>query len=137
MRFAAGHELKLLHVVTRMLGALVRLGVLRSLDHHAGALLRLALRFDRFGSGRSGFHMILSGTGHDGNPLERRFVIIARSGHGLYIPCMPAILMARRLAKGEVPQHGAMPCVDLIDLDTYVAGLEGLDISIVRDIANA
>jgi hypothetical protein len=81
--------------------------------------------------------MILSGTGHDGNPLERRFVIIARSGHGLYIPCMPAILMARRLAKGEVPQHGAMPCVDLIDLDTYVAALEGLDISIVRDIANA
>ena len=42
MRFGAGHELKLLHIGTRMLGALVRLGLVRSLDDHAGALLRLA-----------------------------------------------------------------------------------------------
>jgi len=133
MRFAAGHELHLLHIGTRMLGALVRLRLIRSLDNHAEALLRFALLFDRFGSGRSGFHMILSGTGRDGKPLERRLALIARSGHGPYIPCMPAILMARRLAKGEVPQPGAMPCIDLIDLDTYLAALQGLDISIIRD----
>ncbi len=137
MRFAAGHELHLLHIGTRMLGALVRLGLIRSLDNHAETLLRLAFLFDRFGSGRSGFHMFLSGIGRDGKPLERRLIIIARSGHGPYIPCMPAILMVRRLAKGEVPQLGAMPCVDLIDLDTYLAALEGLDVSIVRDTINA
>ncbi|HEY2532450.1 MAG TPA: saccharopine dehydrogenase NADP-binding domain-containing protein [Xanthobacteraceae bacterium] len=137
MRFAAGHELKLLHIGTRMLGTLVRLRIIRSLDNHAGGLLRLAFLFDRFGSGRSGFHMILSGQGRDGNPLVHRFFIIARSGHGPYIPCMPAILMARRLAKGGVRQRGAMPCVDLIDLGTYIAALEGLDISIVRGTANA
>ncbi len=137
MRFAAGHEVKLLHLGTRMLGALVRLGLLRALDNHAEALLRLALIFDPFGSGRSGFHMILSGVGHDGNPLQRRFVIIARSGHGPYIPCMPAILLARRLANAGAPQRGAMPCVDLIDLDTYLAALGSLDISVVRDAASA
>lgn len=137
MRFAAGHELRLLHVGTRMLGALVRLGLVRSLDNYTEALLRLAFLFDRFGSGRSGFHMILSGIGRDGKPLKRRLVIIARSGHGPYIPCMPAILMARRLAKREVPQPGAMPCVDLIDLEAYLAALKGLDISIVRDAVNA
>jgi saccharopine dehydrogenase-like NADP-dependent oxidoreductase len=137
MRFAAGHELKLLHIGTRMLGALVRLGLVRSLDNNTAGLQRLAFLFDRFGSGRSGFHMILSGIGRDGKPLNRRFVIIARSGHGPYIPCMPAILMTRRLANGAVPQRGAMPCLDLVDLDTYLAALEGLDISIVRDSANA
>ncbi len=137
MRFGAGHELKLLHIGTRLLGALVRLGLIRSLDHHAAGLLRLAFLFDGFGSGRSGFHMFLSGTGRDGHRLERRFVIIARSGHGPYIPCMPAILLARRLAKREVPQRGAMPCVDLIDLGAYLAALEGLDISIVRDPVDA
>ena len=137
MRFAAGHELHLLHIGTRMLGALVRLGLIRSLENHAEALLRLALLCDRFGSGRSGFHMFLSGTGRDGEPLERRFVMIARSGHGPNIPCVPAILMARRLAKGELPQAGARPCVDLIDLDSYLAALDGLDISIVRDSAHA
>jgi hypothetical protein len=133
MRFAAGHELKLLHIGTRILGSLVRLGLIASLDHHAESLLRVALLFDRFGSGRSGFHMVLSGTGRDGNPLARRFVIVARSGDGPYIPCMPAILMARRLAKGEVIRRGAMPCLDLIDLDAYLAALKGLDITIFKD----
>ena len=52
MRCAAGHELKLLHVGTRILGALVRLGVIGSLSDYAAGLLRLAFLFDRFGSGR-------------------------------------------------------------------------------------
>ena len=137
MRFAAGHELKLLHIGTRLLGALVRLGIIGSLSNHAESLLRLAFAFDRCGSGRSGFHMILTGIGRDGKELERRFWIIARSGHGPYIPCMPAILLARRLAKGELTRRGATPCVDLIDLDTYLTALDGLDISIIRDAPDA
>ena len=137
MRFCAGHELKLLHIGTRMLGVLVRLGIVSSFSTYAEALLKLAFAFDRFGSGRSGFHMFMSGTGHDGQPLERRFWIIARSGHGPYIPCMPAIIMAKRLAVEGVAQRGATPCVDLIDLDTYLAALEGLDIEIIRDEIHA
>jgi saccharopine dehydrogenase-like NADP-dependent oxidoreductase len=137
MRFAAGHELKLLHAGTRILGALVRLGLVSSLSDHAGGLLRLALIFDRFGSGRSGFHMIFTGTGRDGKPMQRRFMIIAGSGHGPYIPCIPSVLLARRLAKGHITRRGASPCIDLIDLDAYLAGLEGLDIRIIRDDARA
>jgi hypothetical protein len=132
MRFCAGHELKLLHIGTSMLGALVRLGIIGSLSNHAEGLLKLAFAFDRFGSGRSGFHMVLTGTGHDGKAMERRFMIIARSGHGPYIPCMPAILLAKRLAGGEIAQRGAKPCIDLIDLDSYIAALEGLDIEIIQ-----
>jgi saccharopine dehydrogenase-like NADP-dependent oxidoreductase len=137
MRFGAGHELAMLHVGTRMLAALVRLGFVRSLDEHAEALLRVAFLFDRFGSGRSGFHMILTGADSRGAPLERRFMIVARSGHGPYIPCMPAILLARRMAKGELSERGAKPCLDLIDLDSYLEALEGLDISVIRDPVNA
>jgi len=137
MRFCAGHELKLLHMGTRMLGVLVRLGLIRSLSDHAEGLLKLAFAFDRLGSGRSGFHMFMSGIGNDGRPLERRFWIVARSGHGPYIPCMPAILLAERLARGEIAQRGATPCVDLIDLETYLAALNGLDIEIIRDDIHA
>jgi NAD(P)-dependent dehydrogenase (short-subunit alcohol dehydrogenase family) len=137
MRFVAGHELKLLHIGTRILGAFVRLGLIGSLSDHAERLLYLTRLFDRFGSGRSGFHMILTGTGQDGRPKQRRFVIIARSGHGAYIPCIPAILLARRLTNGEISQRGASPCVDLINLDTYLAALRGLDISIIGNAMNA
>jgi hypothetical protein len=137
MRFAAGHELKALHVGTRILGAFVRLGLIGSLSDHAKGLLRLAFLFDRFGSGRSGFHMILAGVGYDGKPKQRRFTVIARASHGPYIPCMPSILLTRRLANGELRQRGATPCVDMIDLDTYLAALEGLDISIIGDPPDA
>ena len=68
IRFAAGHELKVLHAGTWALGWLVRLGLVRSLDRHAEQLLKFALLFDRFGSGRSGFHMFLAGAGRDGRP---------------------------------------------------------------------
>ena len=50
IRFAAGHELKLLHAGTWALGWLVRLGLVRSLDAHAKRLLQLAFLFYRFGS---------------------------------------------------------------------------------------
>jgi hypothetical protein len=137
MRCAAGHELKLLHLGTRALGALVRLGIIRSLDRYALFLLRLAFLFDPLGSGRSGLHMIMTGTGRDGRAKERRFHLIARSGHGPYIPCMPAILLARQLARGLLEMRGAKPCLGLIDLDAYLKALEGLDISIVRDTLDA
>jgi hypothetical protein len=133
LRFAAGHELKILHIGTWALGWLVRLGLIGSLDQHAEPLLRLAFAFDRFGSSRSGFHMLMSGAGPDGRPKEVRFYLVARSGHGPYIPCMPAILLARKLAHGEISRRGATPCVDLIDLHEYLEALEGFDISIYAD----
>ncbi|WP_425230719.1 saccharopine dehydrogenase family protein [Sphingomonas sp.] len=132
VRFSAGHEIALLHLGTWGLSWLVRLGLIRHLDRHAEALLKLAFCFDRLGHARSGMHMRLDGTGHDGAPLTRRFFLVARSGHGPYIPCMPAILLAKRLAAGEAIAPGARPCLDLIDLDTYLGALEGLDIEVWR-----
>ncbi len=133
MRFAAGHELAILHAGTWLLSWAVRLGLVRSLAPHAEQLLRIAFLFDWMGTSRSGFHLYLSGIGHDGSAKTVRFFLIARSGHGPYIPCMPAILLARKLARGELDRAGAMPCVDLIDLDEYLGALKGLDISVVAD----
>lgn len=137
MRFAAGHELKLLHLGTRMLGMLVRLGIIKSLSNHAEFLLRLAFVFDRFGSGQSGFHMTLKGIGHDGQTKKSQFQLVARSGHGPYIPCMPVILLAQQLASGFLTRTGATPCVDLIDLESYLAALGDLDITVTRDPVDA
>ena len=136
IRFAAGHELKLLHLGTWALSWLVRWGLIRSLTDHAAGLLRLAFLFDRLGSSRSGFHMYLSGVDQSGGAKHVRFFLIARSGHGPFIPCMPAILLARGLARGSITKRGATPCIDLIGLGDYLAALEGLDISVVRDQAD-
>lgn len=136
IRFCAGHEIKLLHLATWLLSWLVRLGLAPSLSKHAERLLQLSFLFDPLGSSESGFHMFLRGVGLDGRQREDRFYLIARSGHGPYIPCMPAILLARKLARDTLSQRGATPCVDLIPLAEYVDALEGLDITITRETKN-
>lgn len=131
MRFCAGHEIALLHFGTWLLSWLVRLHLLPGLDRWSGPLLRASFLFDRWGSGRSGFHMVIEGTGKDGSPRTRRHWIIARQGHGPNIPCMPVILIARKLAGGEALAPGARPCLDLIALDEFLGALAGLDVSVI------
>jgi hypothetical protein len=69
--------------------------------------------------------------------MTKQFRLLARSGHGPYIPCMPVILLAKRLARGEIAVRGAQPCVDLINLDDYLAALSHLDISVMADPPHA
>lgn len=133
MRFCAGHEVALLHFGTWLLSWGVRLRLLPTLDRWSGFLLRASFLFDPLGSGRSGFHMYLDGRGKDGAPLTRKHWIIARQGHGPNIPCMPVILIAKRLARGEPIGPGARPCLDLISLGEYLAALQGLDVSILSE----
>ena len=133
MRFCAGHEIALLHFGTWLLSWGVRLRFLPSLDRWAKVLLRASFLFDPLGSGLSGFHMMIQGRDDAGNSVARRYWMIARQGHGPNIPCMPAILLARRLARGEVIAPGARPCLELIALDEYISALGGLDITVIRE----
>lgn len=132
MRAGAGHEIAVLHFGIWLLSWLVRLGLLPRLDRWAPRLHNASFLFDRWGSGKSGFYMAISGTALDGKPLVRRWWMIARAGHGPNIPCTPAILIARRIAAGELPEPGARPCLDLIRLHEFLTALEGLDVSVIE-----
>ena len=129
VRFGAGHELALIHLGTWALSWPVRAHLFPGLDRIARFLLAAARLLDPLGSGRSGLHMILSGTDEAGAPKTIRFYLIARQGHGPYIPCVPAILLASRFAAGRAFTPGARPCLDLITLDEYLAALADLDVS--------
>lgn len=131
VRFCAGHEVALLHLGTWAMSWPVRAGLVPGLDRIAPFLLGASRLFDPLGTGRSGLHMILEGADEAGAAKTIRFYLIARQGHGPYVPSIPAILLARRFAAGEAFMAGARPCLDLITLDQYLAGLDGLDISIV------
>ena len=129
LEFVAGHEVKLLHIGTWLLSWIVRLGLVKSLSPHAELLLRLSFLFDPLGSDKSGFHMFLRGTDHDGRPSEIRIFMIARQVHGPNIPCLPAIILARRIAAGGRMAPGARPCLDLIDLNELLTAMKDLDIT--------
>lgn len=129
--FRAGHEIALLHFGTWLAGLFVRAGLLPRLDRFAARLARFSNLFNSLGRSRSGFHMVIEGEQGDGTPVVRRHWIIARQGHGPIIPCIPVILIARRLAAGERIPPGARPCLDVIGLDEYRAEFAGLDISCI------
>ncbi|HEX5238712.1 MAG TPA: hypothetical protein VFW39_09650, partial [Sphingomicrobium sp.] len=131
LAFVAGHEVKLLHMGTWLLSWIARLGLVSSWARYARPLLRLSFLFDLFGSDKSGFHMFLSGAGQDGRPETIGIFMIARQVHGPYIPCVPAILLAKRIAAGERIPPGARPCLDLVTLDEIMAAIASLDIDTV------
>jgi len=131
LSFVAGHEVKLLHIGTWLLSWVVRLGVVRSLSPYAERLLKLSFLFDPFGSDKSGFHMLLTGADHQGRPVEVRIFMVARQVHGPFIPCVPAILLAKRIAAGENILPGARPCLDLVTLDEIMSAIAHLDIDTI------
>ena len=129
IEFVAGHEVKLLHIGTWLFSWAVRLRFLRSLAPYADRLLKLSFRFDPLGSDKSGFHMFLDGIAPDGQPMSVRIFMIARQVHGPNIPCIPAILLARKLAASNAVKLGARPCLDIFALDELMRAISHLDVT--------
>ena len=129
IRFEAGIEPKVLHIGLWFLSWLVRLRLFPSLQRFAPHLLKLSRVFDGFGKDDSGFYMHLYGSDDRGGAKELEFNLVARHGDGLYIPVMPAILMAKKLVNGELTLSGATPCVGYVTLDEYLGALSEFDIS--------
>lgn len=123
LRFRAGLEVPLLHLGMWGLSWLVRAGLIKTLRPWAPAFLRMGKWFDIFGSARSAFHMEMKGPDHDGRAKIVTFTILTDKGHGPYIPCIPSVVMALRLARGEAPEPGARPCMGIVDIDAYMAAL--------------
>lgn len=126
--FRAGLEVPLLHLGLWSLSWLVRWGLVQTLKPFASAFFKIGPIFDIFGSDRSAFHMEMKGLALNGKPKTLTFYILTDSGHGPNIPCIPSILLTIRLARGEISKTGAMPCLDLINLDSYLNALSEYDI---------
>lgn len=129
VRFYAGLELPFIHFALWGLSWFVRVGLIKNLKASAPLLLKLSFLFDWLGSANSGFHMELSGRDKNGADKAINFELTARSGDGPYIPCMPAILIAKKLASREIEDAGASACIGIISKQEYLGALESLDIS--------
>lgn len=134
LRFYAGLEVSIMHFGLWVLTWLVRYIPSLKLESIAPLLLRASRLFDSLGSDVSAFYMELVGLSMTGDPKAINFNLVANSGDGPFIPCAPAIIMAKRLARNECAVTGAFPCVGFIDLKSYLAELEGLNIQWEDDV---
>jgi Saccharopine dehydrogenase NADP binding domain len=119
----AGHEVPLLHHALRVLGVMVRIGLIRDLAGHARMMQRVAGWFDGFGSNNGAMHVRLRGRGNDGRLQSRTWTLIAENGDGPRIPTLAAILLTKKLLNvhgfAPIAARGAMPASNLLSLREF------------------
>ena len=131
IRFRAGLEISFTHLSLWALSWLVRWKVLRDLSPAAETLLKLSRLLDPLGSDQSAFHMDMTGTDTNGKAIVRQFHLVAKSGHGPFIPSMPAIILTRMIAQGKLHKPGAFAGMGVIPLQDYLDAMADLDIRVI------
>jgi Saccharopine dehydrogenase NADP binding domain len=119
VQFRAALEVGIQHFALWSLAAVRRRGAPLRPAVMAGALGRVAAWLDPLGTDRGGMLVRLIGTGRDGQRRRLDWQLIAPANHGPEIPCMPAILLARRLAAGQRPDAGAYACMGMLSLADF------------------
>jgi saccharopine dehydrogenase-like NADP-dependent oxidoreductase len=120
VRFRAALELPWLQHCLSLLSALRASGMHLPLDRLASFFARAGRWFDAWGSDLGGMSVELRGI-KDGQFQAWRWDLTAPQLHGPEIPCMAAILLARRIARGQFADIGAYACMGLLALKDFDA----------------
>ncbi len=119
VEFRAALEVGMQHRALAALAGLRRGGMPVPMATLAPFMESVARVFNPFGSETGGMEIRLTGRSVTGQPLSVAWRIIAPHNHGPEIPCMAAILMARRLAKGHETRTGAHACMGFLSLTDF------------------
>ena len=122
--FRAALEIGLSQRGLAAMGALRRIGLVPHPEYFAAFLNRAAGLLDPFGSALGGMVLRVSGTDAHGQPVRRAWHLAADNDHGPEIPCMAAIVLARRIAasgsdSGKLPGVGAHTGTGMLQLADF------------------
>ncbi|ATQ75151.1 saccharopine dehydrogenase [Massilia violaceinigra] len=101
------------------LAGLRRMGLVPRPERFAALLNRAADGFNFLGSSLGGMVVRVHGLDAGGTPVQRAWHIAADHDHGPEIPCMAAVLLARRLAAGTLDKIGAYTSVGQLSLAEF------------------
>jgi hypothetical protein len=137
VEFRAALELGAQQLALALAAGLRRAGAPLPIERWARPLDRLAAAMDALGSARGGMLVALTGTRANGTRARIDWQLTADAGHGPEIPCMAATLLARKLARGELTQHGAFACMGFLDLSELETEFARWSITTVMEERNA
>ena len=119
VEFRAALELGIQHLAIWVAAALRRVGLPLAIERAAGPLNHAASLLDWFGSDRGGMLVSLTGTRSDGTMGRVEWHLTADANHGPEVPCMATTLLAGKLAREEITQRGAFPCMGFLRLAEF------------------
>ena len=111
------------------IAAITRVGLIKYPDDLAIPVYKLGEWMNFMGSPHGGMFVILEGKNKSDDPMKLSWYLTALNGHGPEIPTIPAIVIAKKLARDEIQIRGAMPCFKLITLKEFDNAVSHLDIS--------
>ncbi len=119
VQFRAALEIGVQQFGLWLVAALRRCGLRLPLERWAATLDRMASAMDRLGSDCGGMQVSVSGVRPDRSRHSVTWQLTAGGNHGPEIPCIAAILLARKIAAGELPQRGAHACLGFLKLTDF------------------
>lgn len=119
VNFMTALEVGLAQRAFATLSALRSFGLIPPPAQWAGALNRYGNVFDRMGTDVGGMFVRAKGLNAAGKAVDREWNITAPNNHGSEIPCMPAIIAAHRLARGDEVQEGGFNAAGLLSLSDF------------------
>jgi saccharopine dehydrogenase-like NADP-dependent oxidoreductase len=119
-RFHAALEFGIEHFTLWALAAMRRVGLPLPVDRWAVAMNEMSSWLDARGGEWGGMRVSVLGRSADGRRLRRTWQLTAPAADGPEIPCMPAILLARRIASGHAPPAGGAACAGFLQLGEFV-----------------
>lgn len=119
MEFRASLEVGAQQFALWLAALLRRRGMALPIERWAKPLGRIASWMDVFGGDLGGMLVSVTGMRPDGSRARIEWHLTADSQDGPEIPCMAAILLARKLAQGGVAEPGAFPCMGFLALPEF------------------
>jgi saccharopine dehydrogenase-like NADP-dependent oxidoreductase len=133
VRFTAGLEVSLFHLGMWGVSRLVRAGLLRDGTSLAAPMMAVKRSLSFLGSDAGGMFVRVAGRDGQGTQRKGSWHLIARRGHGPYVPGIASVILAKRMAAGQGPPAGAMACFGLFSLAEFEAEIADLDITCTLD----
>lgn len=128
VRFGAGLELDFLHRGMNVMAWLARAGFVSNWSRHACVLKAGADLFRSCGSDAGAMHVAVTGVSSHGAMVTRTWELVARDGHGPYVPTLAAAALVRQAVAGKL-RPGASPCLGLVSLPEFLQQMHGLAIT--------
>jgi hypothetical protein len=119
VQFRAALEFSVQHFALWLAAALRRRGLPLALERWASPLDRLASALAPFGAAKAGMLVSVAGEISDGSVERVDWHLTVDAVTGPEIPCLAAILLTRRLARGVLTEPGAFACVGLLQLADF------------------
>lgn len=111
------------------MAGITRAGLVGDWARFVTAFHWLGSKLNRLGSDTGAMHVRLTGLDARKAPGQSTWYLTARSNHGPEIPCAPALILARKLVRGQVAERGALPCLGLITMPEFVEEMSDFDVS--------